>query len=135
MRNAKRSMRSFSFADSAECHQKRAEEDSHTAQPLGGLRLDSLCCLMSTRRQARAVGCDSDFFPPLSFECFIYFHFHWPFFIYLFFSRDSTRIQTKKENVTIWGLHMEKPDSAQLLCFSHPESTLLVKLSAKWPTC
>lgn len=71
-------------------------------------------------------------FPPL-FDCFIYFHFCWLFF---FIAEIQHEFKEKnKGNVTIWDLHMEKPDSAQLLCFSHRESTLLVKLSAKWCTC
>lgn len=96
----------------------------HTVQPLGGLRL---ALPFNVYMQAPMCPLSAAFLSsvsPLLFDCCIYFHFFW------FQQRFHTF-----SNVTIWGLHMEKPDSAQLLCFSHRESTLLVKLSAKWCTC
>lgn len=109
MRNAKRSMQSFPFADSAECHQKRAKGDSHTAQPLGGgLRLDSLCRLMSTCRQAPVcASCRLRFwllFSPLSFECFIYFHFHRSlFFFFFFFLAEIPHVFKQKKRMSQYG--------------------------------
>lgn len=140
MRNAKRSMQSFSFADSAECvTKKRAEGDSHTQRGLSGGSV-SLCRLMSTCRPQCArclLRLSLLFSSSLSLFYMLPFLLAFLFFSFFFLAEipHVFKQKRKKANVTIWGLHMEKPDSAQLLCFSHRESTLLVKLSAKWCTC
>lgn len=123
MRNAKRSMQSFSFADSAECHQKRAEGDSHTAQPLGGAS-SRLTLPFNVYMQAGpcvrelSAAILASFFP-LSFECFIYFHFHRPFFCFFFLAEIPHVFKQKKRmsqyGACIWKNQTQHSCSASLI--------------------
>lgn len=81
------------------CHQRRAEGDSHTQRGLSGGSV-SLCRLMSTCRPqcARCLLRLS-----LLFSSSLWLFYMLPFllaslFFIFFFSRNSTRIQTKKKN-------------------------------------
>lgn len=136
MRNAKAVNPIIFFIDSAECVTKFGRWKENR----GGVAQCSF-----SRTLSHSLLNIYSIFRPLRTHCqllFLLLFFNqrlWVF--YIFFRWLLTEIpqvfkpkKKKKKIATIWGLHMEKPDSAQLLCFFHPESTLLLKLSAKWHT-